>query len=66
MEKEEREEDPLSIGNLGKITISSNLLEKPNNEEEEEEIEEPKPKKCSCKFPTSYTFLIIIEILIFL
>ena len=66
MEKEEREEDTSSKENLGKITISSNLLEKPNNEEEEEEIEEPKPKKCSCKFPTSYTVLIIIEILIFL
>ena len=62
MENEERESLP--IENLGKISISNeDLLNKQN--EQEGEIE-AKPKKNCCKFPTSYTILIIIEIFIFL
>ena len=61
MENEERESLP--IENLGKISISNDLLDKQN--EQEGEIE-AKPKKNCFKFPTSYTILIIIEIYIFL
>ena len=61
MEDEGRESLP--IENLGKISISNELLDKQN--EQEEEIE-AKPKKNCFKFPTSYTILIIIEIFIFL
>ena len=61
MEDEGRESLP--IENLGKISISNELLDKQN--EQEGEIE-TKPKKNCFKFPTSYTILIIIEIFIFL
>ena len=61
MENGERESIP--IENLGKLSISNDILENNNLEAQEDE---PKKSKCHCKFPSSYTILIIIEIFIFL
>ena len=61
MENGERESIP--IENLGKMSISNDLLENNNLEAQEDK---PKKSKCHCKFPSSYTILIIIEIFIFL
>ena len=55
--------ESLPIENLGQISISNDLLG--NSDSQLGEIP-PKKSKCSCKFPSSYTILIIIEIFIFL
>ena len=63
--KEERESLPLE--NLEKINITSNLIESPDSREKEIEIKEDKKSICKfCRFPSAYTVLIIIEIIIFL
>ena len=61
MENEGRESLP--IENLGEISISNNLLD---NDDTEEKQQNSNQKKCSCKFPSAYTVLIILELFIFL
>ena len=60
MKNDGRESIP--IENLGQISMSNDLLENRDSQLEEP----PKKSKCNCKFPSSYTILIIIEIFIFL
>ena len=60
MKNDGRESIP--IENLGQISMSNDLLENRDSQLEER----PKKSKCNCKFPSSYTILIIIEIFIFL
>ena len=65
MKEEERETVPL--GNLEKISITNNLIENSDSKGIEiiESLHKKSKSKC-CGFPTAYTVLIIIEIIIFL
>ena len=56
MENEERESLPMN--NLAEANISNDILDNNNSKD--------KKSKCSCKFPSAYTILILIEIFIFL
>ena len=66
MKVENRESKPL--GNLEKESLANVLIDESNSQTEIKEIKESvkKKSKCRCSFPSAYTVLLIIEILIFL
>lgn len=69
MENDTRESVPLE--NMEKLSLKSDLVNeldtevKEKEKEEEIDIQQKKSKNC-CRFPTAYTILILLEIIVFL
>ena len=64
MKEEERESKPLA--NLEKERLTNVLIDESNELIETKEKKTKKCCKCKCTFPSAYSVLLIIEILIFI